>query len=94
VISVTENIRKPAILHDMKNIQIYTSPTCHYCRAAKEYFAEKGVAYQEYDVFADGAAREEMMQKSGQLGVPVISIDDKIVIGFDRQRIDQLLGLA
>lgn len=78
--------------HNMSDIKIYTSPTCHYCHAAKEYFAEKGITYQEYDVSKDLAAREEMMQRSGQFGVPVIIIDGNLITGFDRQRIDQLLG--
>jgi len=93
VISITENICIPVILYDMQNIQIYTSPTCHYCHAAKEYFSEIGVAYKEYDVSTDSAAREDMLKKSGQLGVPVIIIDGNLIIGFDRRKIDQLLGL-
>lgn len=60
---------------------------------AKEYFTEKGVQYSEFDVMQDVAKREEMVKKSGQLGVPVIDIDGNIIIGFDRPKINQLLGL-
>ena len=60
---------------------------------AKEYFKTKGVEYEEYDVFADEKKRDEMVSKTGQLGVPVIDIGGKIVIGFDRPKINQYLGL-
>jgi len=59
----------------------------------KEYFKSKNIKYDEYDVFADASKREEMIKKSGQLGVPVIDIGGKIVIGFDRPKINQLLKL-
>ncbi|HXV26873.1 MAG TPA: glutaredoxin family protein [Candidatus Paceibacterota bacterium] len=78
----------------MPNIVIYTTPTCGYCKMAKEYFKSKGLDYTEHDVFADEKAREEMIAKSGQLGVPVITIDDNLVVGFDRPKIDQYLGAA
>lgn len=75
------------------NITIYTTPYCSYCKMAKEYFKSKNVEYTEYDVMADVAKREEMVKKSGQLGVPVIDIDGKIVMGFDKQKINEYLGI-
>ncbi len=60
---------------------------------AKEYFKSKGVAYEEYDVMKDIAKRQEMVTRSGQLGVPVIDIDGKLVIGFDKHKINEYLGL-
>lgn len=75
----------------MKNITIYTTPTCAYCKMAKEYFKEHNVSYQEKDVTTDAAARQEMIEKSGQLGVPVIDIDGQIVIGFDKSRLAELI---
>ena len=60
---------------------------------AKEFFQEKGVQYTEYDVLSDLAKRQEMVEKSGQLGVPVIIIDNKVVIGFDQGEISSLLGI-
>lgn len=76
----------------MPNIRIFTTPTCGYCKMAKEYFASKGLSYTEHDVFQDEKAREEMIAKSRQMGVPVILIDDKLVIGFDRRKIEEYLA--
>ncbi len=78
----------------MPQVTIYTTPTCVYCRMAKEYFKANNVAYAEKNVAGDQAAVQEMMQKSGQLGVPVIDIDGKIVVGFDKPTLDELLGSA
>ena len=77
----------------MAKITIYTTPWCQYCKAAKEYFKSKGLTWEEYDVMSDVPRREEMVKKSGQLGVPVIDIDGKIVIGFDRPKINEYLGI-
>jgi glutaredoxin 3 len=76
----------------MKKVVIYSTPTCTYCHAAKEFFTEKGVEYTELDVAADLAARSEMVEKSGQMGVPVIDIGGTIVVGFDEERIKEALG--
>ncbi len=78
---------------EKKEVTIYTTPTCHFCHMAKDYFAEKGVEYTEHDVSTDLEARQEMMNKSGQMGVPQIVIGEELVVGFDKPRIDQLLGL-
>ena len=77
----------------MKNVTIYSTPTCHFCQLAKEFFKEKGVQYTEHDVLTDLAKRQEMVDKSGQLGVPVIIIDDHIIVGFDQVEISSLLGI-
>jgi glutaredoxin 3 len=73
-------------------ITIYTTPTCAFCHMAKQYFQQKGVEYAEKDVSVDHAAAKEMVEKSRQLGVPVIDFDGQIVVGFDRPRIDALLA--
>jgi glutaredoxin 3 len=78
----------------MAKVTIYSTPTCVYCKMAKEFFKKNNVAYEEYDVAADMKAREDMMAKSHQLGVPVIDIDNNIVIGFDQKTIEKLLGLG
>lgn len=78
----------------MKEVTIYTTPTCHFCQMAKEFFAEKGVPYTGFDVAADPQKREEMIQLTGQLGVPVIKIGEDIMVGFDRQKIADKLGIA
>lgn len=76
-----------------KKIIIYSTPNCVYCQMAKEFFDEKKIAYQAKDVWFDEKARAEMIQKSGQMGVPVIEIGDDIVVGFDQPKIEKLLGL-
>jgi glutaredoxin-like YruB-family protein len=78
----------------MAKVTIYSTPTCVYCKMAKEFFAKNNVAYEEHDVASDMKAREEMVNKSHQLGVPVIDIDNHIVVGFDQRTIEGLLGLG
>jgi len=78
----------------MHTVEMYTTPTCHFCHAAKEYFTEKGVSFTEYDVQSNLEKRKEMVEKTGQLGVPVIVIDKtEVVIGFDQPTLTQLLGI-
>ena len=76
-----------------KSVTIYSTPTCHFCQLAKEFFAEKGVEYTAYDVAGDPVKRAEMIQLTGQLGVPVIVIDGDVSVGFSRERIAQKLGI-
>lgn len=73
-------------------IKIYTTQTCPYCIMAKNYFQEKGVQYEEANVSVDEKAREEMINKSHQMGVPVIDINGAIIVGFNRSEIDKTLG--
>ncbi|MFC1937317.1 glutaredoxin family protein [Chloroflexota bacterium] len=75
-----------------KKVVIYSTPTCPHCKRAKDYLTRKGVAYTDIDVAQDRKAAEEMVQKSGQLGVPVILIDDQIVVGFNQGKLDELLA--
>lgn len=76
-------------------VEIYSTPSCHFCQMAKEYFQENGVEYQNYDVASDRAKLTEMVEKSGQMGVPVIVVDDMdVIVGFDRPHLADLLGLA
>ena len=77
----------------MANVTIYTTPTCVYCKAAKALFQEKNVQYTEKDVATDEKARDEMIQRSGQMGVPIIDIDGKLIIGFDKPKISELLDI-
>ena len=76
------------------SIKIYTTPTCAYCKMAKEYFAKNNFAYEEYNVMTDMAKRQEMLDRTHQFGVPVIDIDGKIIIGFDRSKVNVALGLS
>ena len=77
----------------MKNVTIYSTPTCHFCHAAKEFFDENKVAYTDYDVASDMEKRSEMIDMTGQMGVPVIRIGDDVVIGFDEDKVKELLGV-
>ncbi len=77
----------------MSKVKIYTTPSCVYCKMAKTYFAEHNVQYEELNVANDARLQQEMIQKSGQMGVPVIDVDGKIVIGFDKARLAELVGI-
>ncbi len=72
---------------------IFTTPTCTFCNAAKKYLRERGIKFKEVDVSRDPAAARDMVRRSGQQGVPVLDIGGKIVVGFDRPKIDKYLGL-
>ena len=74
-------------------VTIYSTPTCSWCQIAKDHLQSSGIAFEDIDVSADMDRAREMVEKSGQNGVPVIDIDGEIVVGFDRARIDTLLGI-
>ncbi|MDP3989240.1 MAG: glutaredoxin family protein [bacterium] len=76
-----------------KQVIIYSTPTCMYCKMAKEYFDENNVEYTDHDVATNEIARKEMMDKTGQMGVPVIAVGEETIIGFDKERLAELLGL-
>ncbi len=75
----------------MKKVVIYSTPTCHFCHLAKNYFTAHNVMFTEYNVATDLEKRKEMVELTGQLGVPVISIGDKTIVGFQEPVIAQLL---
>lgn len=79
---------------DQKQVTIYSTPTCHFCHAAKDFFSEHHVAFTDYNVASDLAKRQEMIQKSGQMGVPVIDVGGELVIGFDEDRLRELLNVT
>ncbi|RKX79339.1 MAG: NrdH-redoxin [Spirochaetes bacterium] len=70
---------------------IYTTPTCGYCNMAKEYFRQNGIQFTEYNVAQDMKKADEMVKKSGQMGVPVIDINGKIIVGFNKPEIERAL---
>ncbi|MCH8049945.1 glutathione S-transferase N-terminal domain-containing protein [Patescibacteria group bacterium] len=72
---------------------IYSTPTCHFCQLTKEFFKEKNIEYTDYNVAEDADRRQEMIDKSGQMGVPVIFIGDEMTVGFDKDKLTELLGL-
>jgi glutaredoxin 3 len=75
-----------------KQVTIYSTPTCPYCKRAKEYLSRQGIEYTEHNVAADRKAAKEMVKRSGQLGVPVILIGDEVIVGFHQSQIDKLLA--
>ncbi len=72
-------------------VTLYTTPTCGYCRVAKDWFRSNHVPFTEYDVSVDQRKAEEMVRKSGQMGVPVIDVHGKVIVGFNRPAIEQAL---
>ena len=75
-------------------IKVFSTPTCPYCVALKEFFKEHNIEFEDIDVSQDEKARDEMVEKSGQMGVPVVDINGEIVIGFDKEKISQLLKIT
>ena len=75
-----------------KNVVVYSTPTCPYCKRAKDYLSRKGVPFVEHNVAQHRDAAKEMIKKSGQMGVPVISIDGEVVVGFNQILLDRLLS--
>jgi len=77
-----------------KNVKIYSTAHCPYCKMVKEFLEENNIPYEDIDVGADPKAAQEMIEKSGQMGVPVIDIDGKIIIGFDKKAISEALEIT
>lgn len=75
-------------------VTVYSTPTCPYCKMAKSYLAENKIDFKEIDVSTDDKAAQEMIEKSGQMGVPVIDIDGKFIVGFDKEAMKAALGLS
>jgi len=77
-----------------KNVTVYSTPTCPYCVRAKDFLKANNIVFKNVDVSADEAAANEMVKKSGQMGVPVIDVEGTIVVGFDKGKLQKLLGIA
>ncbi len=77
----------------MKNITIYSTPTCHFCHMAKDYMNAHNIKYTNYNVVTDLEKRKEMIDKTGQMGVPVIDIDGQVMIGFDEEEFAKAVGV-
>lgn len=78
----------------MKKITIYSTPSCHFCHMAKEYLTEKGIEFTDIDVAENQEARTEMIKISGQMGVPVIHVENDVIIGFNKPVLNDLLGIT
>jgi glutaredoxin 3 len=79
--------------HKQARVIVFSTPTCSYCRMAKNYFRQNGIRFRDVDVTRDPAAARDMVRRSGQSGVPVIDINGHIIVGFDQPKIKQLLNL-
>ena len=77
-----------------KTVTIYSTPTCHFCQLSKDFFKANNIPFSDYNVSTDLQKRQEMIDKSGQMGVPVIYVNDEMVIGFDKEKLSSLLGIA
>jgi glutaredoxin 3 len=78
----------------MAVVKVYSTPVCPWCTRAKEYLKSKNIAFEDIDVSKDQAKAKEMVKKSGQMGVPVITIDEEVVVGFNQDKLNKLLGLS
>jgi len=77
----------------MPKVKVYSTPTCPYCFTLKEFLNEHNIEFEDLDIFQDKDARDEMIKKSGQTGVPVVDIDGTIIVGFDKEKICKLLKI-
>lgn len=73
------------------NVTVYSTPTCPYCNMVKNFLKENGIVYENIDVSSDKEAAQKMIDKSGQMGVPVIDVDGEIVTGFNKKKLTELL---
>lgn len=76
-----------------KQVKVYSTPTCPWCKITKQFLDDHKVSYQSFDVASDEAARDEMFSKTRQLGVPVVDVDGAISVGFDEAWLRQQLNL-
>ncbi len=80
-------------MSDDKKVIVYSTPTCPYCKQIKAYLKEKSIEYDDIDVAANPDKAQEMIDKSGQMGVPVVMIGEEVIVGFDKEKINKALGL-
>ncbi len=78
----------------MKSVKVYSTPTCPYCIRLKQFLKENNVVFEDIDVAADRSAADEIVERTGQMGVPVVDIEGELIVGFDRERIKHALGLV
>ncbi len=76
-----------------KKVKIYSTPTCPWCIRTKQFLKDNNIVFDDVDVSSDQQAAEEMVQKSGQMGVPVLDIEGEVIVGFDKERIKLALGI-
>ncbi len=84
---------QPGATTGQKKVEIYSTPSCHFCDLAKAFFKENGVSYAEHNVALDLEKRKEMVSMTGQMGVPVVVIGDDVMVGFQEDKFKELLGI-
>ena len=84
---------RPKIRRKKRRVIVYSTPTCSYCNMAKQYFDRHKVSYRDVDVSQDQAAAQELVRRTGQMGVPVIDVNGKLVVGFNKPKINKLLNI-
>ena len=84
---------QPSATTRQHKVLVFTTPTCSWCQRAKAYLRQQNIRFREIDVSRDAAAARDLVRRTGQTGVPVIEIDGRPIVGFDRPKIDKLLGL-
>lgn len=77
----------------MSKVTVYSTPTCHFCHAAKDFFVKNNVEFEDFDVSVNEEKRNEMIEKTGQLNVPVIDIEGQVIVGFDEAKIKEILSI-
>ena len=77
----------------MRKVIVYSTPTCIYCRLTKEWLGKNNIPFVDYDLSADAEKRDEIIEKTGQMGVPIIEIDNEFIIGFDKKKLSELLEI-
>jgi len=77
----------------MKEVTIYSTPTCHFCHMTKDFLSENNIPFKDYNVATDLEKRKEMVDRSGQMGVPVILIGDEVMVGFNKEKLAEALGI-
>ena len=80
-------------MNNMAKVRLFTTPACPYCYTLKEFFKEKNIEFEEIDIAHDEKAKDELIKKSGKMEVPVVEIDNQIVVGFDKEKICHLLNI-
>ena len=78
----------------MKKVIVYSTPTCPYCVLVKNFLQENNIQFDAKDVAIDEKAKEEMIKKTGQMGVPVVDIDGEVIVGFDEKRMREMLNIG
>ncbi|MDA8297491.1 MAG: glutathione S-transferase N-terminal domain-containing protein [Actinomycetota bacterium] len=84
----------PAHPGQVHRVVVFTTPTCSWCARAKSYLRAQGIRFKEVDVSRDARAARDLVRRTGQMGVPVIEIDGRPIVGFDQRQVDKMLGLA